>query len=135
VRNAFIRARRRIEISHSKSPEQLAELITPENVEVVGLKEFLQQTAPDVDPRLLDKPLEDAAQTIRDRGQWEAKLSARRKYLSVLEDGKARQMLKDFLQDAAVGREHLRRAMNAKPQGMPSPILFFFLTCQHSRGA
>jgi hypothetical protein len=124
VRYAFIRARRRIEINHSKSPEQLAELITPENVEVVGLKEFLQQTAPDVDPRLLDKPLEDAEQTMRDRGQWETKLPARRKYLSVLEDDKARQMLKDFLQDAAFGRDNLKRAMKAKPQGMPSPFCF-----------
>jgi hypothetical protein len=96
-------------------------------VEVVRLKEFLQQTAPDVDPRLLDRPLEDAEQAIRDRGQWETKLPRKRKYLSVLEGDKARQMLKDFLKDAAFGRENLRRAMKAKPQGMPSPFCFLSL--------
>jgi hypothetical protein len=128
IRYAFIRARRRIEINYGNtaaaSPEQLTELITPENVEVVGLKEFLQQTAPNVDLRLLDRPLEDAEQAIRDRDQWETKLPRRRKHLSVLEGDKARQMLKHFLEDAAFGRDNLKRAMKAKPQGMPSPFCF-----------
>jgi hypothetical protein len=84
-------------------------------VEVVGLKEFLQQTAPNIDPRLLNRPLEDAEQAIRDYGQWETKLPRRRKYLSMLKGNKARQMLKDFLEDAAFERENLRQAMKAKP--------------------
>ncbi|PGH12455.1 hypothetical protein AJ79_04291 [Helicocarpus griseus UAMH5409] len=121
LRYAFIRVRRRIEFSRANnaaaSSERLLELVRPENVEVVGgLEEFLQQTAPDVDARLLDRPLKNVEQTIR--GRWETKLPRGREYLSVLKESEARQILQDFLEDATFGRENLRRAMNAEPEGL-----------------
>ncbi|GAB1317085.1 Proteophosphoglycan ppg4 [Madurella fahalii] len=113
VRYAFLRARKRIawpDIADSS----LETLVRPESIQVVGgVKEFLRETAPEVDELLVDACFDDAVNVLRER--WPAGLGPDMDFISLLDDGTAQSILKDFLQDAVYVRENLRMAM----QGMP----------------
>ncbi|RYP10759.1 hypothetical protein DL764_000455 [Monosporascus ibericus] len=117
LRYAFIRARQRIVVPDDipASPGRLEGLVRPEYVEVVGaVSEFLQETACEVDTALLDRPMNETVRILKAR--WPSELAADMSHISVLDDGEARSILRDFLEDAAFVTESLRLAMQVNPE-------------------
>lgn len=115
VQYAFLRARKHITCYDPAGPT-LDTLVQPEYIEVVGgVKEFLRETAPEVDERLVDACFDDTARVLRDR--WLAELGPDIDFISLLDDATARSILKDFVQDATYVKENLRMAMQALPEG------------------
>ncbi|RYP42667.1 hypothetical protein DL767_000036 [Monosporascus sp. MG133] len=117
LRYAFIRARQRIVVPDdmSASPERLERLVRPEYVEVVGtVNEFLQETASEVDAALLNRPMNETLRILKAR--WPTELAPGMSHISVLDDGEARSILRDFLEDAAFVKENLRLAMQVNPE-------------------
>ncbi|RYP49480.1 hypothetical protein DL768_004839 [Monosporascus sp. mg162] len=106
LRYAFIRARQRIVVpdDRSASPGRLEGLVRPEYVEAVGtVNEFLQETTSEVDTALLDRPMNEMLRILKAR--WPTELVPGMSYISVLDDGEARSILRDFLEDAICERE------------------------------
>jgi hypothetical protein len=115
VRYAFLRARKHVACYDPAGPT-LDTLIQQEYIEVVGgVKEFLRETAPEVDEHLVDSRFDDTVRVLRDR--WLAEPGPTIDFISLLDDATARSILKDFVQDATYVKENLRRAMQATPEG------------------
>jgi hypothetical protein len=135
VRYAFLRARRHIAWPDivAAGSRGLEALVGPESIQVVGgVKEFLRETAPEVDGGLVDACFDDAVRVLRER--WPAGLGPGMEFISLLDHGTARSVLSDFLQDAVYVRENLRLAMQAMPRGKlhdcTSPPHFSLLTAR-----
>lgn len=115
VRYAFLRARRRIAWSDIAGSD-LEAMVRPECVEIVGgVKEFLRETTPNADGGSVDARMDDAVRVFRKR--WPAGLGPDMDFISLLDDGTARSILKDFLRDTVYVRKNLKMAMQAMPQG------------------
>ncbi|PGH19014.1 hypothetical protein AJ79_00048 [Helicocarpus griseus UAMH5409] len=118
VRYAFVRARRRITVNIDPV-EQNGGNARPESIEVVGgVKEFLLQTVPEVisdtSSAVLGELLQEVEHTLESR--WATKLPTGMRYLSVLEEGETRTMLRDFLEHGRTVRENVRMAMEDRPE-------------------
>ncbi|KXX74449.1 hypothetical protein MMYC01_208610 [Madurella mycetomatis] len=114
VRYAFVRARKRIAWSDIAS-SSLEALVRPEYIQVVGgVKEFLRETAPEVDDRMVDTRFDDAVRAMRER--WPVGPGPDTDFISPLDNDTARSVLKDFLQDTIYVRKNLRMAMQAMPR-------------------
>ncbi|KAG4430511.1 hypothetical protein IFR05_013997 [Cadophora sp. M221] len=112
IRYAFVRSRREvIEVESAVlAPRRLDEL------EVVGLKEFLACTAPGIDLSLIDRRLSEVADNIAS-GWNHGNLPLEVEPLSVLSQATAVGMLLDFLEDAKKQNNHLRAMMKEDPEG------------------
>ncbi|KAI1773228.1 hypothetical protein F4818DRAFT_121087 [Hypoxylon cercidicola] len=113
IRYAFIRPRhQRIMIDRlpRESPGQ-------EELEVVGLKEFLSATAPEVDPVVIDRRLHEVAEKLASGRPYWRPLPPDVEPLSVLNQAEAAGILLDFLQDAKALNKRLREAMKESPEG------------------
>lgn len=122
IRYVFFRTRRQIEINEqtTRSSTFVEEITGPDYIEVVGgLTEFLQETANFNNSALVEELLEDRIKTLK--GRWPTELQSGMSYLSVLDESDARTVLGEFIRNAAVERENLRGAMEARPEGI-SPV-------------
>lgn len=113
---AFVRLK--TQISVDSVPENLG----PEMLEVGGLKEFLQATAPEVDHDLVDRRLKELRVCISNAFE-QIPFGPGLEWLSVLELQDACIVLKDFLEDAAYVKGNLKLAMEDDPEGMHSFLL------------
>lgn len=87
----------------------------PEELEVVGLKEFLGATAPEVDPAVVDRHLRDVAEELA--ALWcQAPRPPGRETVSMLPQADAADLLVDFLEDARKVKKRLCVAMKGKPR-------------------
>jgi len=88
----------------------------PEELNVVGLKEFLDATAPEVDPAVVDHRLHDVAEALN--SSWnQGTLPPGIEPVSVLSQTEAADMLLEFLEDARKVKRRLRVAMEENPEG------------------
>lgn len=113
LRYAFIRARRRIVLVQDPPSAPLG----PEELEVVGLKEFLSITAPHVDPAVVDVRLEATKKMMKAeaaaRGTpWPADTEP----VSVMNQSEAAAMLLEHLGDDKERNEIFRKAMEEDPE-------------------
>jgi hypothetical protein len=100
----------------------------PEELEVVGLKEFLDATAPEVDPAIVDRRLHDVAEALNSRPR-QGTLPPGIEPVSVLSQGEAADILLEFLEDARKMKKHLRVAIEENPAGeFPLTVLQWNLT-------
>ncbi|KAJ8120806.1 hypothetical protein ONZ43_g2582 [Nemania bipapillata] len=88
----------------------------PEDLEVVGLKEFLSITAPNVDHVAIDRGLARVAKKLASGMYWEP-LPSNVEPLSILTQAEAAGMLLEFLENARELKKGLRRAMKENPEG------------------
>lgn len=115
IRYALVRPRhRRILVDHPPYTPP-----GPEDLEVVGLKEFLRLTAPEIDSALVDRRLSELAGQIAAGGPYWKPLppGGGVEALAVLGQAEAAQMLLEFLGDAREGKTRLREAMAECPGG------------------
>lgn len=73
-------------------------------------------TSPTVNKKLLKKPL--GSKRRARGGRWATKPHSNLSYISDLDDGITRSILRDFLNDAAFVKENVRSAVRAKPEDM-----------------
>ncbi|KAI1355310.1 hypothetical protein F5Y01DRAFT_173211 [Xylaria sp. FL0043] len=109
---AFIRPRRqRIEVD---SP--MSQAPAPEDLEVVGLREFLEVTAPEIEPSIIDRRLRETADRIA-AGPWpnSATLPSHVDPLSAFTREEAAELLPDFLNSARELNKNIRDAMKESP--------------------
>lgn len=109
IRYAFVRARQQ-RIVVDPPP------LTPpgqDELEVVGLKDFLNATAPEVDLAIIDRRLDDIAKGLVDR-PYEGTLPLGIEPISVLSQADAAGILLGGLEDARKVKEHLRALMEEK---------------------
>ncbi|KAI1282692.1 hypothetical protein F5Y07DRAFT_350634 [Xylaria sp. FL0933] len=114
IRYAFIRPRRqRIEVDSPTSQAPGAE-----DFEVVGLRRFLEITAPGIESSIIDRRLREAADRIA-AGPWPnwATLPSRIDPLSVFNREEVIELLPDFLNGARELNQCLRDAMKETPRG------------------
>jgi hypothetical protein len=111
VNYAFVRPRVHIFVD---DPLVIANL-KPKELEVGGLKEFLQATAPDVDAALVDKRLAAFGEQIA-KQFGEAPLGPGMERLSVLGQDEACALLKNFLHTALQGKQK-QLVIRERPQG------------------
>lgn len=116
IRYAFVRLKTQISV------ESVPKNLGPEMLEVGGLKEFLQATAPEVDHDLVDQRLKELGVYISNASE-QIPLGPGLEWLSVLELQDACIVLKDFLEDAVYVKGNLRLAMEDDPEGMHSFLL------------
>lgn len=88
----------------------------PEELEMVGLKEFLGAIAPEVEPAVVDRSLHDVAEKLTARRN-QGILPPGTEPVSVLSQAEAADMLLDFLEDARKVKKRLRVAMQEDPEG------------------
>ncbi|KAE9371641.1 hypothetical protein N431DRAFT_508367 [Stipitochalara longipes BDJ] len=121
VKYAFVRPHVCISVG---DPLAIANL-SPEELEVRGLKEFLKVTAPGVDPAIVDQRLEEVVDRLvaLNKG-WPAPLGTGIELLSVLNSNEACDMLKDLLSTALQGKQR-ELVHRQKAQG-GSKFLFDF---------
>ncbi|KAI0098071.1 hypothetical protein GGR51DRAFT_438904 [Nemania sp. FL0031] len=113
IRYAFVRVRGRQSIMVEDPP---ASPPGPEELEVIGLKEFLSITAPEVDPSIVDVCLDNTARKITTLNSREEPWASGVEPLSVLGETDAADILLEFLSDAkALNRKH-RKAMEEDPE-------------------
>ncbi|OTA66691.1 hypothetical protein K449DRAFT_391143 [Hypoxylon sp. EC38] len=112
IQYAFIRPRHQ-RITVDNPPPQSPSL---EDIEVVGLKEFLNITAPMVDPVLIDRRLHDVAEKLASGVHYWGPLPPDVEPLSVLNREEAAEMLLEFLEDAKELKKRLREAMKENPR-------------------
>ncbi|KAI1412125.1 hypothetical protein F5Y13DRAFT_47659 [Hypoxylon sp. FL1857] len=112
IRYAFIRPRHQPIIIDDPPPEPLS----LEGLEIVGLKEFLNITAPEVDPVLIDRRLHDVAEKLASGIQYWSPLPPDVEPLSVLNLEEAAEILPEFLKDAKELNNRLREAMKENPE-------------------
>jgi hypothetical protein len=93
IRYAFVRASQR-RISVDLSPRTPP---GPEELEVVGLKEFLGATAPEVDTAIVDRRLHNLAEKLA-AGEYEGTLPPGTERLSALSQAEAANMLPGFFE-------------------------------------
>jgi hypothetical protein len=120
IRYAFVRPKANISV------ENYLENLKPEAIEVCGLKEFLQATAPEVDQDLVDHRLKELEAYISNAPE-QIPLGPGLEWVSVLEPHEACVVLRDFSEDAEYVKGNLRLAMEDDPEGrlfIPSTILF-----------
>jgi hypothetical protein len=86
----------------------------PEELEVVRLKEFLDATAPEVDPAVIDRRLHDVAEALNARW-YQGTLPPGIEPISVLSQAEAAAMLLDFL--ARKVKKRLRVAIEENLEG------------------
>ncbi|PVH75070.1 hypothetical protein DL98DRAFT_575225 [Cadophora sp. DSE1049] len=93
--------------------------LSPDDLEVVGLKEFLTITAPHVDPELVDRRLQEVAEHLVRLAQryTQPGLHESAKPVDVLIHEEAADMLLACLKDARGLDESLRNAMEENPGG------------------
>lgn len=113
IRYAFIRPRQG-SIEVDRPP---LEPPSPEELEVVGLKEFLSVTAPEVDPVLIDRRLHDVVEKLASGRPYWGPLPTDVEPLSVLSQEEAAGMLLEFLGDARELKKLLHEAMEENPEG------------------
>ncbi|KAI8953887.1 hypothetical protein F4801DRAFT_588056 [Xylaria longipes] len=112
IRYAFVRVRGRQSIVVEDPPTSLA----PEELEVIGLKELLSITAPEVDPSIIDVCLNNTARTIATLETGDKPWISGVEPLSVLGEADAADILLEFLGDArTLNRKH-RKAMEEDPE-------------------
>lgn len=112
MRYAFIRPRQQgIVVDHPP-----LKLPSPEELEVVGLKEFLRATAPEVDPVLIDRRLHDVAKKLASGSPYWEPLPPDVNPLAVLSQPEAADILLEFLNDARKLKARLRDAMRESPE-------------------
>lgn len=117
VRYAFLRARKPVPCPNPAGVSSEA-LVSPEYIQVVGgAKEFLRETAPDVDERLVGARFDETVRILRERWSTLGDLGPGMDFISLLDDSAARSVLKDFLEDGLYIRENLKAAMKAMPGG------------------
>lgn len=110
IRYAFVRPLQHpIAVDHPPPPERLG----PEDLEVVGLKEFLAITSPEVDPAIIDRRLAEVQQQL---ATWWGNLS-NVKPLSVLTQTEAVEILLDSLAEARRRKKRLRELMAEDSEG------------------
>ncbi|ETS73704.1 hypothetical protein PFICI_14650 [Pestalotiopsis fici W106-1] len=121
IRFAFIRALRRSILVDDPPSSPLG----PDELEVCGLKEFLSATGVEIDPKVVDLRLQNTAHKIlamatADGYPWPADVDP----LSVLSHTEAATVLSEFLDNARMQKQELRRAMEEDPKSEPqvSPI-------------
>ena len=119
IQYAFVRARQQ-RIVVDPPP------LTPpgqDELEVVGLKDFLNATAPEVDLAIIDRRLDDMAKKLVG-GPYEGILPPGIEPISVLSQADAAGILLGGLEDARKVKERLRVLMEEKPEGkFPLTIL------------
>ncbi|KAI1360865.1 hypothetical protein F5Y08DRAFT_348406 [Xylaria arbuscula] len=112
IRYAFVRPRREpIAIDESRSLESLG----PENLEVVGLKEFLAITSPEIDPALVDRRIAEVQQRL---AEWEENLPSDIEPLSVLMQTEAAEILHESLRQARERNKRLRNFLAEDHEGV-----------------
>lgn len=90
--------------------DQAAETLTPEIVQVGGIKEFLQIVAPEVNPDRVEQRLQEL-QIYISHSPDQAALGPGMSWLSVFEPQEACSILRDFLEDAKFVKGNLKMAM------------------------
>jgi hypothetical protein len=118
-RYAFVRLKMQISLENIG-----LENLEPDMMEVVGLKQFLQATAPEVDPNLVNQRLKELEAYISSAPK-QIPLGAGLDWVSVLKPDEACVILKDFLEDAEYIKENLRLAMEDDPEGTNFLTIFF----------
>ncbi|XXH01841.1 hypothetical protein Hte_008203 [Hypoxylon texense] len=123
IRYAFIRSRQqRIIVDHPPLEPPSAE-----ELEVVGLKEFLSITAPEVDPVLIDRRLRDVAEKLASGQPYWDPLAPDMEPLSVLSQAEAASILLDFLGDARDANKRLREAMEERREDSANKTIIQYL--------
>ncbi|KAI1420358.1 hypothetical protein F5Y12DRAFT_773461 [Xylaria sp. FL1777] len=113
IRYAFVRVRGRHSIMVEDPPTSPP---GPDELEVVGLKEFLSITAPGIDPSIIDVCLDNTARTIVALQTGDKPWTSVVEPLSVLSEAEAADILLEFLNDArALNRRH-RKVMEEDPE-------------------
>ncbi|KAI0438432.1 hypothetical protein F4803DRAFT_565284 [Xylaria telfairii] len=113
IRYAFVRVRGQQSIMVEDPPTSLP---GPEELEVLGLKEFLSLTAPEVDPSIIDACLDNTARKIVALNTSDAPWESGVEPLSVLGEADASSMLLEFLNDARTLNKKHREAMEKDPE-------------------
>jgi hypothetical protein len=121
IRYAFIRPRRQriiIDLPTLKPPD-------PEDLEVVGLGGFLDVTAPEIDPSIIDRRLHEAADRLA-AGPWpnSGALPSHIDPLSVFTHAEAAESLSDFLGSARELNRRLCESMKEHSGGKLPPSSF-----------
>ena len=122
IRYAFIRARQQ-HIVVDSSPIMPP---SPEELEVVGLKEFLSATAPEVAHDIVDRRIQEVAERIA-KIPYQGSLPLK-ELISVLSQEDAIEMLLGFLEDAGENKEVLRAARDEDPKS-ESPLIWLPRNC------
>ncbi|KAI1122714.1 hypothetical protein F5Y10DRAFT_253368 [Nemania abortiva] len=113
IRYAFVRVRGQQPIMVEDPPTSL---LGPDELEVIGLKEFLSIATPDVDPSIIDVCLDNTARTIVALSIGDEPWASGVEPLSVLGETDAAAFLLEFLGDAkTLNRKH-RKAMEEDPE-------------------
>lgn len=112
IQYAFVRAR------NQRIVVDLPSLMPPglEELEVVGLKEFLNITARKVDSAVVDCRLRDVAEALKSL-PYQGILPPGTEPISVLSHAEAADMLLEFLEDARNVKKRLRAAMEENSEG------------------
>lgn len=113
IRYAFVRVRGQQSIVVEDPPTSLP---GPEELEVIGLKEFLSITAPEVDPSIIDVCLDNTARKITALDTRDSPWQSGVEPLSVLGEADAADMLLEFLNDAKTRNRKHRKAMEEDPE-------------------
>ncbi|KAI0424111.1 hypothetical protein F5Y09DRAFT_325339 [Xylaria sp. FL1042] len=114
IRYAFVRPRRQrieVDLPALQAPG-------PEDLEVVGLRGFLEVTAPEIESSIIDDRLREAADRIA-AGPWpnSGTLPSHIDPLSVFTREEVAELLPDFLQSARELNQRLRDDMKESPGG------------------
>lgn len=105
--------------------------LKPEELEVVGLKEFLSITAPEVDPVIVNQRLKDTAEKIVTMSTaWGLSWPIGVEPLSVLSQVEAATLLVELLEDAKMRNKRFQKATEEDPEGESTVLPV--LTCQWS---
>lgn len=114
IRYAFVRVRRGRQSIVVEDPP--ASPPGPDVLEVVGLKELLSITAPEVDPSIIDVCLDNTARSIVSLNTHSEPWPSEVKPLSVFGEAEAAEILLDCLSGARTHHRNLRKAMKEDPE-------------------